>query len=44
MTEKEARASGRNVLMATRPMKQIARAKEKDETAGLVRLFWAQLF
>lgn len=38
MSEKEARASGRNVLMATRPMKQIARAREKDETAGLVKI------
>jgi len=38
MTEKEARAGSRNVLMATRPMKQIARAKEKDETAGLVKI------
>ncbi len=38
MSEKEARASGRNVLMATRPMKYIARAKEKDETAGLVKV------
>ncbi|MGB2908252.1 MAG: mercuric reductase [Candidatus Aminicenantaceae bacterium] len=38
MTEKEARAGGQNVLMATRPMKQIARAREKDETAGLVKI------
>lgn len=38
MSEKEARASGRNVLMAVRPMKYIARAKEKDETAGLVKI------
>ena len=38
MSEKEARASGRNVLMATRPVKQIARAREKDETAGLVKI------
>jgi len=26
------------VLMAERPMKQIARAKEKDETAGLIKI------
>ena len=39
MSEKEARASDRNILMATRPMKHISRAKEKDETAGLVKLF-----
>jgi pyruvate/2-oxoglutarate dehydrogenase complex dihydrolipoamide dehydrogenase (E3) component len=38
MSEKEARQSGRNVLMATRPMQQIARAREKDETAGLVKI------
>jgi pyruvate/2-oxoglutarate dehydrogenase complex dihydrolipoamide dehydrogenase (E3) component len=38
MTEKEARASGRNVLMATRSMKQILRAREKDETAGMVKI------
>lgn len=38
LSEKEARESGRNVLMATRPMKNISRAKEKDETAGLVKI------
>ncbi len=38
MSEKEARASGRTVLMATRPMHTISRAKEKDETAGLVKI------
>lgn len=38
MTEKEARTSGRNVLIATRLMKQIARAKEKDETEGLAKI------
>ncbi|MEM7114133.1 MAG: mercuric reductase [Chloroflexota bacterium] len=38
MSEKEARLSDRNVLMATRPMKYISRAKEKDETAGLVKI------
>jgi pyruvate/2-oxoglutarate dehydrogenase complex dihydrolipoamide dehydrogenase (E3) component len=38
MSEKEARKSGRNVLMATKPMKHISRAKEKDETAGLVKI------
>ncbi|MEM7322688.1 MAG: mercuric reductase [Actinomycetota bacterium] len=38
MTEHEARESGRNVLMATRPMTAIARAREKDETAGLIKL------
>ena len=38
MSEKEARESGRNVLMGTRPMRRISRAKEKDETAGLVKI------
>jgi pyruvate/2-oxoglutarate dehydrogenase complex dihydrolipoamide dehydrogenase (E3) component len=38
MSEKEARQSGRQVLMATRPMKAISRAREKDETAGLVKI------
>ncbi len=38
MNEKEARESGRKVLMATRPMSQIARAKERDETAGLIKI------
>ncbi|VAW38009.1 PF00070 family, FAD-dependent NAD(P)-disulphide oxidoreductase, partial [hydrothermal vent metagenome] len=33
-----ARESGRNVLMATKPMNHIARAKEKDETAGFVKI------
>ncbi|MFQ5419054.1 MAG: mercuric reductase [Anaerolineae bacterium] len=38
MSEREARESGRNVLMATKPMKHISRAREKDETAGLVKI------
>lgn len=38
LSEKEARQNGRNVLMATRAMKHISRAKEKDETAGLVKI------
>ncbi len=38
MSEKEARESGRNVLMATKPMAHISRAKEKSETAGLVKI------
>ena len=38
MSEKEARASGRNVLMATRPMKHISRAREKAETAGFAKI------
>jgi pyruvate/2-oxoglutarate dehydrogenase complex dihydrolipoamide dehydrogenase (E3) component len=38
MSEMEARESGRNVLMATKLMKHISRAKEKDETAGSVKI------
>ncbi|MDZ7844009.1 MAG: mercuric reductase [Anaerolineales bacterium] len=38
MSEKEARESGRNIWMAVMPMDQIARAKEKDETAGMVKI------
>jgi pyruvate/2-oxoglutarate dehydrogenase complex dihydrolipoamide dehydrogenase (E3) component len=38
MSEKVARQSGRNVLMAKRPMSRIARAVEKDETAGFIKL------
>ncbi len=38
MTESEARASGRTVLMATREMSRINRAREKDETRGVVKL------
>ncbi len=38
MSEREARESGRNVLMATRPMAAISRAKEKDETAGFIKI------
>jgi pyruvate/2-oxoglutarate dehydrogenase complex dihydrolipoamide dehydrogenase (E3) component len=38
MSEKQARASDRNVLMATLPMARISRAKEKDETDGLVKI------
>lgn len=38
ITEAEARILGRPVLMATRPMSQISRAKEKSETDGLVKI------
>jgi pyruvate/2-oxoglutarate dehydrogenase complex dihydrolipoamide dehydrogenase (E3) component len=38
MSEKEARDSKRNIWMATRKMKHISRAREKDETAGLVKI------
>lgn len=38
MSEKDARQSGRAVLMATKKMSSISRAVEKDETHGLVKL------
>lgn len=38
MTEAEARKSGHNVLVASMAMKDVARAIEKDETAGLMKL------
>jgi len=37
MTEQEARATGRDLLMATRPMHSVARAIEKGETFGLMK-------
>jgi pyruvate/2-oxoglutarate dehydrogenase complex dihydrolipoamide dehydrogenase (E3) component len=38
ISEAEARASGRKVLMATFDMKNVSRAKEESETTGLVKL------
>jgi pyruvate/2-oxoglutarate dehydrogenase complex dihydrolipoamide dehydrogenase (E3) component len=38
MNEKQARASGKNVLQAVYPMKWVSRAKEQAETAGLIKL------
>ncbi len=38
MNEAEARKSGRNVLMVTREMKRVARAREKGETDGLMKI------
>jgi pyruvate/2-oxoglutarate dehydrogenase complex dihydrolipoamide dehydrogenase (E3) component len=38
MNETQARASGRNVLMAKSPMNRIARAREKRETNGIVKI------
>ena len=37
MTEREVRASGREALIATRPMTRVARAVEKGETQGLMK-------
>ncbi|NEX92951.1 FAD-containing oxidoreductase [Caulobacter sp. 17J65-9] len=38
MTETEARASGRNVKVGARPMTRVARALEKGETEGLMKI------
>jgi pyruvate/2-oxoglutarate dehydrogenase complex dihydrolipoamide dehydrogenase (E3) component len=38
MSENEAKKSGREVLKGTMPMSRINRAREKDETAGLVKV------
>ena len=38
MSELEARQSGKKMLMATREMNMINRAKEKDEKSGLIKL------
>ena len=38
MTEKEALASGKRVMKATRPMSKISRAKEMGETKGFAKL------
>lgn len=38
MSETQAKKSGRQVLKGTMPMTSVARAKERDETAGLVKV------
>ena len=38
MTEREVRASGRKALIATRPMTRVARAVEKGETQGFMKV------
>lgn len=38
MTEAQARASGRPLLLSTRPMKRVGRAVEKGETLGFMKL------
>jgi pyruvate/2-oxoglutarate dehydrogenase complex dihydrolipoamide dehydrogenase (E3) component len=38
MTEAQARASGRPLLTATRPMSRVGRAIEKDETQGFMKV------
>jgi len=38
MTEKEARKSGRKILVSTRPMTRVGRAVERDETKGFMKI------
>jgi pyruvate/2-oxoglutarate dehydrogenase complex dihydrolipoamide dehydrogenase (E3) component len=38
LSEKDARESDRDILMATLPMSRISRAKEKQETQGIVKI------
>ncbi len=38
MSEREARASGRDVLAATMPMSRVGRARERGETAGFMKV------
>ena len=38
MTEKDARATGRKLLVAQRPMTNVGRAIEKDETQGVMKV------
>ena len=38
LTETEARAAGRSILVGTRPMRRVGRAVEKGETAGLMKV------
>lgn len=38
MTETEARTSGRNILIAKRPMARVGRAVEKVETQGFMKI------
>jgi pyruvate/2-oxoglutarate dehydrogenase complex dihydrolipoamide dehydrogenase (E3) component len=39
MTEQQARASGRNVLVGKRMMTDVARARERSETEGFMKVF-----
>ncbi|MCZ6650059.1 MAG: FAD-containing oxidoreductase [Acidobacteria bacterium] len=38
MTERQARESGRRVLVGKRPMKQVGRARERSETDGFIKV------
>lgn len=38
MTEKQARASGRKIMVSTRPMSRVGRASERGETKGFMKV------
>ncbi|AIC30342.1 mercuric reductase protein (plasmid) [Rhizobium etli bv. mimosae str. IE4771] len=38
MTEKQARASGRRIMVSTRPMSRVGRANERGETKGFMKV------
>ena len=38
MSEKQARASGREIMISTRPMTKVGRAKERGETKGFMKV------
>ena len=38
MSENEARTTGKRILVGCRPMNRVARAREKDETSGLMKI------
>ena len=38
MSEREARESGRRVLVGRRPMSRVGRARERSETAGFIKV------
>jgi pyruvate/2-oxoglutarate dehydrogenase complex dihydrolipoamide dehydrogenase (E3) component len=38
ISEKQARASGREIMISTRPMAKVGRAKERGETMGLMKV------
>ncbi|MBI9046247.1 MAG: hypothetical protein JEZ06_17265 [Anaerolineaceae bacterium] len=43
MSEKEALKSGKNILIGSMQMKDIARAREKDETSGFDKILSMQI-
>jgi pyruvate/2-oxoglutarate dehydrogenase complex dihydrolipoamide dehydrogenase (E3) component len=38
MTERQARASGRKIMISTRPMSRVGRANERGETRGFMKV------